>query len=645
MELMPFFVPRLIGPDGKLLPGGRYDFFQAGTTTPKAVYDSAGISLGTSVTVDAGASKLIYFGTGAYKSIAYSSTGVQVGPPADNISSSGLGPDSTGSICVVANYDALRGMTQDYDAVVVLGRSTQNDGGEGIFYRTALTGADDDGVILLRNTTRYKRELPGYIDPLWFGVQYDTTADQAAAINASIGASVTWGVPLWIIGQAYVASDLDVVAGCSLILDGSFAANEVGPSVNFLTGSRLLRCSAAAFSVNIQPVFAKGTTDSVRLSWMGGETTNDAADKLNASATDPMTAIIDTSAIYSGTVTFAANWVVDPSEGLIEFDASVPATLSIVNIDESRIAQQCFKFASIATVGSVTIQNAFARPEWFGAVANGTADDSIPFYAAAKNGRVNLTTGKAYALGALWGSTPTPLSIKGGSISLGTGKTLGAGVLSLDFCEIVKADVGDWFAGTSLSATSSTFPATYTATTKSVSGCKLTGDAYFPMFDGAPKVYNAHIDTLSAQLLGTNSVGKIIPAGPTLPLGASLLGTDPAGTIVNAGTSPALDMLNFTSMFFAAWSVAPLAGTLTLANPLKFIYMVENSAGAADITLPTPGATHSTVVIFFPKTRTNTVTLRGNFPSIPASFVNTSTATLLYYDRASSGWYLIHSDA
>lgn len=635
---MPFFVPRLIGPDGKLLSGGRYDFFQAGTTTPKAVYDSAGISLGTSVTVDAGASKLIYFGTGAYKIIAYSSTGVQVGPPADNISSSGLGPDSTGSICVVANYDALRGMTQDYDAVVVLGRSTQNDGGEGIFYRTALTGADDDGVILLRNTTRYKRELPGYIDPLWFGVQYDTTADQAAALNASIAASVTWQIPLWIIDQVYVASDLDIVAGCSLILDGSFAANEVGPSVNFLAGSRLLRCSAAAFSVNIQPVFAKGATDSVRLSWMGGETTNDAADKLNASATDPMTAIIDTSAVYSGTVTFAANWVVDPSEGLIEFDASVPATLSIVNIDESRIARQCFKFASIATVGSVTIQNAFARPEWFGAVANGAADDAIPFYAAAKSGRVNLTTGKVYALGALWSATPTPLSIKGGSISLGTGKTLGTGVLSLDFCEIVKVDVGNWFAGTSLSATSSTFPATYTATTKSVSGCKLTGDAYFPMFDGVPKVYNAHIDTLSAQLLGTNSVGKIINAASLLPQDAKLLATNSSGGIVPASAIVDIDRLTIDQLGFGDWNVTALSGTLTLPGPLKLVYMIDNT-GAVDITLPTMSDTSlPNICIMFPIAG-GTVTARGvmNKPS-GANLLNFNVPTLWYYDYKTSKW-------
>lgn len=390
---MPFFVPRLTGPDGKPLPGGRYDFFQAGTTTPKAVYDSAGISLGTSVTVDAGASKLIYLGVGAYKIIAYSATGVQIGPPADNVSSSGLGPDSTGSICIVATYQALRDMVQDYDAVIVLGRTSQNDGGEGIFYQSPIANADDDGIVLLRNTTRYKREISGYIDPLWFGVEYGSTSDQSAVLNATRAASVAWNAPIWITGQVYVASNFDLISGVDLILDGSFASNDVGPSVRFLAGSRLLRCAPVAFSSNIQPVFVKGTTDVVRLSWMGGETTNDAIAKLSASATDNMTAIIDTVATYSGTVSIAANWVVDPSEGLIQFDASVPGNLSIPNVDSARIIGKVVGWTSTATVGTVEFGIDPIKLEWFGAVGDGTTDDSVAITAGMKTGKIYLTNG------------------------------------------------------------------------------------------------------------------------------------------------------------------------------------------------------------------------------------------------------------
>lgn len=394
---MPFFVPRLIGPDGQLLPGGRYDFFDAGTTTPKAVYDAYGTALGSSVVVDGGASKLIYLGAGGYKIIAYDQFGVQVGLPADNIQGEGLGVDSTGTTAIVANYYALRNMTLDYDVVTVLGRETMNDGGEGVFYRSSSTLSDDDGVILMRGTTRYKRDFGDYIDPRWYGVVYNATADQTVQLDGAKAASLTWSTPVRSVGRIYVATDSDFAAGMSLINDGgSFASNSVGPRIRFLSGSRLIRCTANAFTANVQPVFSQGTVDAVRLSWMAGETTDAKIAKLIASATDLMTAIIDTRGLYSASIAFTDNWSVDPSEGLIDFDTPSPSSFQAKSVDTSRISGQVLKWRVLAYVGAVKFGAGPVRPEWFGAVGDGGADDSIPLQAAINTGSVLGNRGATY---------------------------------------------------------------------------------------------------------------------------------------------------------------------------------------------------------------------------------------------------------
>ena len=65
---MPFIKLREFDSDGKLLSGGIFYFYEAGTDTPKAVYSDAGgtTSLGSVVTLDSAGSSQIFLGTGNY---------------------------------------------------------------------------------------------------------------------------------------------------------------------------------------------------------------------------------------------------------------------------------------------------------------------------------------------------------------------------------------------------------------------------------------------------------------------------------------------------------------------------------------------------------------------------------------------------
>lgn len=656
------FVPAVYwDTSGKLLANGKLFFFARGTNVPQTVYadldGTTPLNAGDgSVTLDGSGHKTIYLGPKAYTVWAYNAAGAQQFEPVD-VQGSGAGAGSFGAAgtetvglgngIIVNTYTDLQGLASPYDVVYVAGRASKGDGGQGWFARIPGSSATpDSGIILKAGAIVYARLLDGWIDPRWYGLAYGTGTDQSTVASTAEAASVRFGLPVIYSDVVWVTGNRTSPAGASIRCSGG--GNFQAPSAVTWTlpAGVVFEAESVAFGAFVQPKFGIGVAREIRLSWMG-EGTSDArlvklTQALDATNLGPQRMVVDRAVSTATNFAFPAGGVVTWGDGA-PITVTGPVTVSIPCHDYQGLSP-ALVYPDIASILSLVFGSQPARPEWFGAKADGTTDDSIAFFAAAKTGNVQLRDGKTYRLGALWSSTPSPLTIKGGVVSLGASETLGTGVLALQETKIVNVS-GSWFAGSFLAAVEAEFPETFTATTKSVVGCAITGDPFFPMFDGAPKINNAHLDVVSAQLLATDTDGKVVDAKAGLPASAPILGTLPDGTIVNMGNSPSLDLLSFSSMFFASWSAAPLAGTLTLTNPLKFIYMVDNAGAGVDITLPTPGATHSTIAIFFPKTRSNPVTLHGNFPSVPASLVTTSTAVLLYYDRASSGWYLIHSDA
>jgi hypothetical protein len=304
-------------------------------------------------------------------------------------------------------------------------------------------------------------------------------------------------------------------------------------------------------------------------------------------------------------------------DGRIDFTGT--ASLSI-----GRMAyvgrSQVFSWDSIAHVGAVSINAPEIFPEWFGATGDGTTDDSIAFYAAAKTGRVNLANAGNYLLGPLWSATPTPLTIKGGTVTLGTGKTLGNGILALDATRISGSGAG-WFTGTAFQAFDSEFSTVPSVASSSISGCKV--GAMFPFYAGTkPTIWGAYTDIPSAQILGTNSAGKIEARGADLSLGK----------------------VGLASLFFSEWVTTPtLSGTVTLTNPLSLVYMVDNTSPGVDITLPAIGSGSNPNFLILIPTGSNTITIHGTmmWAGNPVSSNTFNKPLLIYVDYGTSVWYIL----
>jgi len=279
-----------------------------------------------------------------------------------------------------------------------------------------------------------------------------------------------------------------------------------------------------------------------------------------------------------------------------------------------------FSWDSIAHVGTISINAPEIFPEWFGATGDGATDDSIAFYAAAKTGRVNLANAGNYLLGPLWGSTPTPLTINGGTVTLGTGKTLGNGILALDATKISGSGAG-WFTGTAFQAFDSEFSTVPSVASSSVSGCKV--GTMFPFYAGTkPTIWGAYTDIPNAQILGTNSSGKIEARGTDLNLGK----------------------VGLASLFFSEWLTTPtLTGTVALTNPLNLVYMVDNTSPGVDITLPPIGSGSNPNFLILIPTGSNTITIHGTmmWAGTPVSSNTFNKPLLIYVDYGTNVWYIL----
>jgi len=133
LSLMPDYIYQQFAANGKMLSGGTIYFYQSGTFTPQSVFaDAAGTTpLGTSVTLSASGTAVIFLGPGAYRIWIKDANGVQVAPWVDGIlGSAGSGLiGSNATFGVYRLYADVRALTVGPDFVYVSGGTAEGDGG------------------------------------------------------------------------------------------------------------------------------------------------------------------------------------------------------------------------------------------------------------------------------------------------------------------------------------------------------------------------------------------------------------------------------------------------------------------------------------------------------------------------------------
>ncbi len=406
-QLSAFLPFRQFDNASKELAAGFVYFWDSGTSILSAgIYaDSTGTETVNPVQLDGAGLATIYGVPQAYKMTITDVDGNQIweqNPVFPFGADSGSSLSS--SFTVVENYSELRNLTQDYLAIVVCGRSTLADGGEGIFYQTTETLADNDGTILKRaSSTSYVRGYEGLIDPRWFGVSYGVTSDQLDALNAATAVG-----PVQIAGKICQVTDRRISGVYSFLPGGGFNSSGT-PKLTFSQGSKILQGAVGIFGSGISVVFEQNICDTIYSSWFSSF-------EQSLCTTHSYKYVFDATISPVGDVSIPANYAVDSQGGaLLKFTGH--GNLSIKNLVYQGI-EQIFSYDNkIAYVGTVDLAGVPALLEWFGGVpgyAFGT-DNSIPGKAALFSGSVRLLEGKSYVIpadGATW-TTSKDLTIAG----------------------------------------------------------------------------------------------------------------------------------------------------------------------------------------------------------------------------------------
>ena len=629
--VMPFIPAQWFTSAGDaVLSGGQLWFYEVGTSTPKAVYaDYEAITpLSNPVILNAAGKATIFLGAGGYKVVLTDEFGAQIGSPVDgvfgNVGAMAGGTVQTG----VATFADLRDLPNPGEVVTVIvsGALAQGDGGGGVFtFDPGISTVDDGGIVIAPTfgVGRWVRSVSGNPSISWWGIKGLTTESDDIAIANAFAYCNAQNCSL-IIDRHNVGLRADATfSGSRLIFSGGDFYTAGAPANITMSEGATVEADPHDQLISGGGVIFYGNGQEFSPEWTSSSLTNAGlAIAIACAGSSLCRMVVSSPYACASSVAIPANVELQRSEsGRLNFTAA--ASLSVGKMGYLG-REQFFSWNSIANVGTVSINAPEIYPEWFGAVGDGMEDDSIAFYAAAKTGRVSLASAGNYRLRTLWGSTPSPLAIKGGTVTLESGKDLGSGFLSLESTKIVKSP-GNWFAGTFLQALNSEFPVAYTATTQSITGCKYTGGALMPVFDGAPLIKNGHLDILAAQLLGTGADGKIQEASGDLEL-----------------SQIAVDGVSFNA------SQTALTGGVALSNPMQMIYLVGNVVGpAVTITLPSMvGTTHEDGpnIIFFLALGARSYTVQWTRFGTPES-VTHSGSMMLYCYRAADNWFVLKGAA
>lgn len=363
---------------GKLLASGTMSFFLAGTSTLANVYaDAAGTPLANPVQLNGAGTAIVYGDQKAYRIEIHDVDNALIFE-VDNVYPFGQSAAGTGSgtFGVALTYNGVRNLTSDTDVLAVCGRNAPGDGGQGMFFRTSDTPADNDCTVLAHGATRYIRQYTGYVDPRWAGVQYGVSNDQHAALNTALAAGITQAN-----GYVYIDQDYHM-AGILIFLSGGFYSSAT-PKL-YIDG-KILAGVAGMFGVNIEVHFNMGVTDAIRSSWFAGGANQ------SLCTTYSYDYYFDADTSPSMDLVMPYNYRVDFCAGA-QLIVNSLINISIANLVYSG-SSQIIKYHDITTVGSVDFGNTYAQLEWFGGVSGYAfgIDNSVSGKAAINSGRISLS--------------------------------------------------------------------------------------------------------------------------------------------------------------------------------------------------------------------------------------------------------------
>lgn len=614
---MPFVQIREWGDDAKLLAGGKIYFYAKGTTTPKATWQDADATAFNEnpVVLDAGGSAHIYC-SGAYSyKITRIDAGIETTVSTGDFTTEGT-TAGAGSIGVYANYDALESSTgADLIAVVVDGYNLGDRAG-GVFLRDNSQAATiTDGVAVVGPAFKYLRAYNGNISAEWCGVQWNGTS-QGVNVERAIAASVRYGSPVEFDLPFQIERTIQVSAGASVVLaDQCIVSGSIVVNWNFVQGSQLVSCAAGCFGPNVRPKFDFKVYDHLLLSWCKGSTDDETLTQFLGMPNDSRYTIqVDKDLDAVGSTNFVTTSAVAFTGGRIKFVGS--ANISIASW-HTPPARKIFEFDTLAHIGTITLPCA-ARPEWFGAVGDGVADDSIPVQAALKSGSVAVS--KSYSVAqSVSGST---VCIKGAQpIALNVNTMSVAGTLifgaNASFTNLTVEDAlivapNSVMVGTQLTLNRA---AMSNAGATQVAGC------------GYLKAYNSFLQVRGQISVGGNSVisgmiytttniswidyesARVNVRGLYCPdiTSATVLGTDSSGKVIAKTsllaltiTTATITTANVTILDAADASIGKLyhkSETVLDGETLsvtKSRAVIDNSSVAASVTLPSAAGNDQT---------------------------------------------------
>ncbi|MCH9834139.1 hypothetical protein K0U83_00675, partial [bacterium] len=373
----PFIQLREFDDQGHLLANGRIYFYESGTTTLGNVYaDSTGTPKVNPVQLDGAGTAVIFGDPVAYKIRIVDATGVQIFeidgafPFGEGSAGNGLG-----TLAVCLTYGEVRALSQDYDAILVCGRSTAADGGEGVFFRSPSVAPDNDGTILARSGgSRYVRNFSGYIDPRWFGVIYGVAADQMAPLSAALAVG-----PVEINGLTCINQDRHL-GGALRITSGGFYSTAT-PKL-FLDG-RLEDACPGAFGSGIEVILGRRVAREIRTSWFSS-----VAQSLCSEYTYAYN--VDADANPGINLDIPANYAVDFLGGA-KWRFTGGYSIEIANLVYQG-SGQILSWDAEDHVADIDLGGAISRLEWFGGLSGGAfgVDNRIPMKAAILSGRVDI---------------------------------------------------------------------------------------------------------------------------------------------------------------------------------------------------------------------------------------------------------------
>lgn len=373
----PFLELREFLDDGRLNAGGRMFFYLAGTSTLGDVYtDSTGTPGPNPVVLNGAGTARIFGPPVAYRLVIQDQFGAQlfeidgVFPFGGSSSGSGLG-----TTAMVLNFNGLRGLSTDYDAVIVCGRNTAGDGGGGLFSLSPSTLPDNDGTILVRSSTRYVRIYTGAIDARWFGVQYDLPVDQMTFLDRALAVGETQ-----VAGRVYIGTDHHLTGKLIMLPGGGFYSS-LAPKL-YLDGT-LLQGTPGMFGSGIVPVFGANVCEALHSSWFSSV-------QQSLCTIWSYRYLFDADTPISASLEMPANYLVD-FEGGSRLLVQETAGITIRSLAYTGVSQ-IISYPDSSYVGPVDLGGVDALLEWFGGQAGSGfgIDNRAAGKAAFLHGRIRL---------------------------------------------------------------------------------------------------------------------------------------------------------------------------------------------------------------------------------------------------------------